>query len=115
MSEMAKSVDKIALTAVIAIPALAGLVMMFFPRGAQHTDGHGHTHYGSDGALKWTALIVSLFTFVSSLHLPANFDYKVAGFQPKFDIDLPWIASPDRKSTRLNSSHIQKSRMPSSA
>ena len=25
------------------------------------------------------------------------------------------IASPDRKSTRLNSSHIQKSRMPSSA
>ena len=27
----------------------------------------------------------------------------------------PWSANPDRKSTRLNSSHIQKSRMPSSA
>ena len=27
---------------------------------------------------------------------------------------LPW-GEPDRKSTRLNSSHIQKSRMPSSA
>ena len=26
-----------------------------------------------------------------------------------------WVAAPDRKSTRLNSSHIQKSRMPSSA
>ena len=26
-----------------------------------------------------------------------------------------WLASKDRKSTRLNSSHIQKSRMPSSA
>ena len=25
------------------------------------------------------------------------------------------VANPDRKSTRLNSSHIQKSRMPSSA
>ena len=27
----------------------------------------------------------------------------------------PFLPSPDRKSTRLNSSHIQKSRMPSSA
>ena len=29
--------------------------------------------------------------------------------------DVKRIAPPDRKSTRLNSSHIQKSRMPSSA
>ena len=28
---------------------------------------------------------------------------------------VPWDQDPDRKSTRLNSSHIQKSRMPSSA
>ena len=28
---------------------------------------------------------------------------------------FPWIIEGDRKSTRLNSSHIQKSRMPSSA
>ena len=28
---------------------------------------------------------------------------------------LPSVPKPDRKSTRLNSSHIQKSRMPSSA
>ena len=95
MSEMTQSVDKMALTAVIALPALAGFVMMFFPRGAAHTDGHGHTHYGSDNALKWAALVLSLATFVVSLHLPANFDYKVAGFQPKFDIDIPWIASPN--------------------
>ena len=31
------------------------------------------------------------------------------------DLELLAICSPDRKSTRLNSSHIQKSRMPSSA
>ena len=30
-------------------------------------------------------------------------------------VNVPIIASGDRKSTRLNSSHIQKSRMPSSA
>ena len=29
--------------------------------------------------------------------------------------ELPWLRKLDRKSTRLNSSHIQKSRMPSSA
>ena len=29
--------------------------------------------------------------------------------------DKPMVYYPDRKSTRLNSSHIQKSRMPSSA
>ena len=32
--------------------------------------------------------------------------------QAEFD---GWLSAPDRKSTRLNSSHIQKSRMPSSA
>ena len=31
------------------------------------------------------------------------------------DIAKPWIESPDRKSTRLNSSHTDISRMPSSA
>ena len=35
--------------------------------------------------------------------------------QMKPDIALLDIMLPDRKSTRLNSSHIQKSRMPSSA
>ena len=42
----------------------------------------------------------------------------VGGIQPYIDYTLigaKGIASLDRKSTRLNSSHIQKSRMPSSA
>ena len=40
----------------------------------------------------------------------------IAAISPEF-LETPDIlhASPDRKSTRLNSSHIQKSRMPSSA
>ena len=34
--------------------------------------------------------------------------------QYRYDSSFTWVCS-DRKSTRLNSSHIQKSRMPSSA
>ena len=34
---------------------------------------------------------------------------------PSFCLDLYGLTDVDRKSTRLNSSHIQKSRMPSSA
>jgi len=95
MNEMMQQFDKLVLTAVIAIPAIGGVLLMLFPRGAKHDDGHGHTHYSSDNALKWGALILSLITFVASLHLPAHFDYKVTGFQPKFAVDIPWIASPN--------------------
>ncbi|HUS18025.1 MAG TPA: NADH-quinone oxidoreductase subunit M [Terriglobales bacterium] len=95
MNEMMGSFDKIVLTAVIALPVLGAFALMFFPRGMKHDDGHGHPHYGSDKALKWSALILSLVTFVASLHLPAHFDYKVAGFQPKFDIDIAWITTPN--------------------
>ena len=61
-------------------------------------------------------------------HIPGcNMAYRkdtlqaVGGFDPQFriagdDVDVCWrLKQQDRKSTRLNSSHIQKSRMPSSA
>ena len=35
--------------------------------------------------------------------------------RPLMPSEASWILEGDRKSTRLNSSHIQKSRMPSSA
>ena len=35
--------------------------------------------------------------------------------EDKYTVPLPDTAPPDRKSTRLNSSHSRKSRMPSSA
>ena len=48
--------------------------------------------------------------------LAGNFDYQNGGFgaAPKFPQPMT-LEFLDRKSTRLNSSHIQKSRMPSSA
>ena len=39
----------------------------------------------------------------------------LTALQPVIEVGNPLGDYPDRKSTRLNSSHIQKSRMPSSA
>ena len=40
---------------------------------------------------------------------------RVQALAGRLDAERPRLAAQDRKSTRLNSSHIQKSRMPSSA
>ena len=45
------------------------------------------------------------------LEIGVYFGYDATGYRDR----LLWGVSGDRKSTRLNSSHIQKSRMPSSA
>lgn len=42
--------------------------------------------------LQWWALLVTLATFVATLHLPAHFHYGQSGFQ--FVINAPWIAHP---------------------
>ena len=47
--------------------------------------------------------------------LTAAKQFKASGMGVDIDADLVKLSNKDRKSTRLNSSHIQKSRMPSSA
>ena len=47
--------------------------------------------------------------------LPVGARLKVRATDPAAKSDFPAYCRTDRKSTRLNSSHIQKSRMPSSA
>jgi NADH-quinone oxidoreductase subunit M len=88
------------LTLVTLLPAIGAVALMLFPRGAkvEHHghDGHDdHPAYTSDNTIKWIALVVSLLVFVFSLHLPFHWDYAQAGFQPRFEIDKQWIASPD--------------------
>ena len=46
---------------------------------------------------------------------PKSSPSETAVFLEKPPLKFWVVAAPDRKSTRLNSSHIQKSRMPSSA
>src|SRR6266536_1743699 len=71
--------DKNILTLVTFIPAGAALLLLFAPR--------------RDREIRGFALLVSLLTFVLSLHLPTHFRRPDPGFQ--FERDLPWIPTPN--------------------
>ena len=75
MSELDPSI----LTLVTFAPAAGALLLMFAPR--------------RDREIRVFALLVSLFTFVLSLHLPAHFHRNQTGFQ--FVRDIPWISTPN--------------------
>jgi NADH-quinone oxidoreductase subunit M len=72
------SLNPIILTLVTFIPAVGGVLVLLIPR--------------RDRDIKLFALVISLLTFVASLHLPVHLHRGLAGFQ--FEIDKPWIASP---------------------
>ena len=71
--------DRYILTLVTFVPAAGAALLLLFPR--RHRD------------IRVFALVISLLTFVLSLHLPAHFRRGVAGFQ--FDQNVPWISSPN--------------------
>ena len=71
--------DRAILTLVTFIPAAAAMLLVFAPR--------------RDREIRGFAFLVSLFTFVLSLHLPAHFNRDQAGFQ--FDQNIPWIPTPN--------------------
>lgn len=68
-------VDSMILTLVTFAPAVGAVILMLMPR--------------NDRALRWGALLISLVTFVFSLHLPFHFDYSNHDFQ--FQVNHPWI------------------------
>ncbi|HZQ67587.1 MAG TPA: NADH-quinone oxidoreductase subunit M [Terriglobales bacterium] len=67
------------LTLVTFIPMAGALFLVMFPR--------------RDREIRGFALLVSLLTFVLSLHLPAYFHRNQAGFQ--FELNVPWIPTPN--------------------
>ena len=67
------------LSLVTFLPAAGGGLLLLVPR--RNRD------------LRIVALVVSLFTFVLSLHLVAHFHRDQAGFQ--YAIDVPWIPTPN--------------------
>jgi NADH-quinone oxidoreductase subunit M len=73
------SLDNWILTLVTFIPLAGGLLLTLFPR--------------RDRDIRVFALVVSLLTFVVSLHLPAHFRRPHPGFQ--FEINAQWISSPN--------------------
>src|SRR5690348_11257392 len=67
------------LTLVTFIPMGAGILLMFFPR--------------RDRDVRVFSLVVTLLTFVLSLHLPVHFHRTQPGFQ--YEINTSWINSPN--------------------
>src|SRR5437016_413506 len=67
------------LSLVTFVPAGGALLLILFPR--------------RDRDIRVFALVVSLLTFILSLHLPARFVRHLPGFQ--FEVNAQWIASPN--------------------
>ena len=70
----------------------------------------GHPHIAADGYVIPLQLHGALMQF--SIITPTRYELENS-YQIELTSDMPW--EPDRKSTRLNSSHMSESRMPSSA
>ncbi len=71
--------DVLILSLVTFAPLAGGLLLVLFPR--------------RDRDIRMFALVVSLLTFVLSLHLPVHFHRGQTGFQ--FEVDTPWISTPN--------------------
>src|SRR5690242_20797959 len=69
----------IILSLVTFIPLMGALLLTLLPR--------------RDRDIRVFSLVVSLLTFLLSLHLPAHFHRALAGFQ--YEIDIPWIPTPN--------------------
>jgi NADH-quinone oxidoreductase subunit M len=67
------------LTLVTFAPLLGALLLVLFPR--------------RDRDIRIFSLVISLLTFLLSLHLPVHFHRAQAGFQ--YEIDKPWISTPN--------------------
>ena len=73
------TINSAILTLVTFIPMAGAVLLVFFPR--------------RDREIRGFALLVSLLTFVLSLHLPAYFHRNQTGFQ--FELNVPWIPTPN--------------------
>jgi len=73
------TINSAILTLVTFIPFAGALLLMLFPR--------------RDRDIRVFALVVSLLTFVLSLHLPAYFHRLQSGFH--YEINVPWIPTPN--------------------
>jgi NADH-quinone oxidoreductase subunit M len=71
--------DNSILTLITFLPAAGAFFVALLPRRGK--------------VIQWTALVVSLLTFLATLHLPAHFHYGQAGFQ--FEQNSPWVSSPN--------------------
>jgi NADH-quinone oxidoreductase subunit M len=72
--------DPIILTLIVFTPLAGALLLALLP-------DRGRT-------MQWTALGVTLLTFLFTLHLPFHYSYAAPSGSFQFDQNIPWIASP---------------------
>ena len=71
--------DRNMLSLVTFVPLVGALLLVAFPR--------------RDREIRIFSLVISLFVFLLSLHLPVHFHRGQPGFQ--YQIDKAWISSPN--------------------
>ena len=67
------------LSTITFVPTVGAIVVALLPRRGK--------------LIQWFTLLVSLLTFLLTLHLPAYYQYGLTGFQ--FEENHPWITSPN--------------------
>jgi NADH-quinone oxidoreductase subunit M len=73
------TLNGIILTLVTFAPLTGGLLLLLFPR--------------RDRDIRVFAVVITLLTFVLSLHLPVHFQRGLTGFQ--YEVDQQWISNPN--------------------
>ena len=101
---MIAEIGHFALVLALALALVQSVVPLV---GARKRDGRLMSVAGSTALAQFGFVVIA---FVSLMACYVQSDFSVANVA-----ENSHSAMPDRKSTRLNSSHIQKSRMPSSA
>jgi NADH-quinone oxidoreductase subunit M len=79
MNELFRIANDHILSLITFMPAFGAVLLMFFPR--------------RDRDIRWFALLISVLTFLASLHLPWHYNYAQAGFQ--YELNVPWITAPN--------------------
>jgi NADH-quinone oxidoreductase subunit M len=74
------NIDHSILTIITFLPLAGAVLLAFLPDRGK--------------VMQWTALAVTLLTFIATLHLPAHFDYSAARGSFQFDQNVGWITSP---------------------
>lgn len=75
------TIDHTILTLIVFVPLAGALLLALLP-------DRGKT-------MQWSALAVTLFTFLLTLHLPFHYSYAALPGTFQFEQNLPWIASPN--------------------
>jgi len=77
------NLDHLILTLIIATPLVGAILLALIPEDETSPNGSKRHAIG--------ALIITLFTLLLTLHLPAHFNYSAAPHTFQFEQNLPWI------------------------